>query len=97
MIYSGSGILAGSRKKFRIWPNPDPEPWKKPALYLFAQADGEFWMSMKDFLKYFDQLEICNLNPDALDVDNPFRSRENYDKNQCWKNYFLYKKNLFFL
>lgn len=49
---------------------PDEE---KENLGINFEDDGEFWMSLKDFTKYFDQLEVTNLNPDALDSDNPFK------------------------
>ena len=41
-----------------------------PELGLTFEADGEFWMSYKDFTRYWDQLEICNLSPDSLDDDS---------------------------
>lgn len=46
---------------------PDDE---KEALGINFEQDGEFWMSYKDFMKYFHQLEICNLTPDSLDLEN---------------------------
>jgi len=46
---------------------PDEE---KENLGLTFEADGEFWMSYKDFGRYWDQLEICNLSPDSIADDS---------------------------
>jgi len=49
---------------------PDEE---KEYLGINFEDDGEFWMSLKDFIKKFDQIELTNLSPDALDSYNAFK------------------------
>ncbi|CAN7937930.1 unnamed protein product, partial [Ixodes hexagonus] len=39
---------------------------KKKDIGLVIQDDGEFWMSMDDFLKHFQLIDICHLGPDMM-------------------------------
>lgn len=41
----------------------------KEEIGLVFDADGEFWMSFKDFMAHFDRIEICNLSPDSLEEE----------------------------
>lgn len=51
----------------REWSLVSPE--EREAIGLTFDADGEFWMSERDFMREFHFLEICNLGPDSLDQD----------------------------
>ncbi|CAI9553333.1 unnamed protein product, partial [Staurois parvus] len=41
------------------------------------RVDGEFWMQMDDFMRYFDTLEICSLTPDSADSNTPKPWKDN--------------------
>ena len=62
----------GNETEWRgIW-SDGGEEWKfisedeKKRLDLTFQSDGEWWMSFKDFVDHFDQLEICNVSPEMM-------------------------------
>lgn len=42
---------------------------ERRALGYTVKDDGEFWISFKDFKKYFTSFEITNLTPDSLEED----------------------------
>jgi len=44
------------------WNLMDEEMKKK--MSFTSKADGEFWMSFRDFCKQFQEITICTLGPD---------------------------------
>ncbi|XP_058837406.1 calpain-A-like isoform X4 [Topomyia yanbarensis] len=62
------------------WSDQSPE-WRfipdeqKEELGLSFDVDGEFWMSYRDFIRYFDRIEICNLSPDSLSEEQESRGK----------------------
>ncbi|OCT68063.1 calpain-2 catalytic subunit [Xenopus laevis] len=46
-----------------LWSEVDPEIRQKLQV---RSEDGEFWIQMEDFLRFFDILEVCNLTPESV-------------------------------
>lgn len=60
----------------------------RKTLGLTFEDDGEFYMSFRDFLKYFGELEICHLTPEALDVGDNERKFDVFHFRGEWKKNF---------
>jgi len=81
----------GNDKEWRgAWSDGDrnwqliPEYLRK-SLGLTFEDDGEFYMSFRDFLKYFGELEICHLTPDAVDLDDNHKKFEVFQFHGEWR------------
>ncbi|XP_078102229.1 calpain-12 [Sander vitreus] len=44
---------------------------EKERIQLQQNEDGEFWISTEDFCSLFDVVELCSVNPDNLEEENP--------------------------
>lgn len=66
------------------WSDSSPE-WRfipeqiKQDIGLTFDHDGEFWMSYRDFLQFFDRVEICNLSPDSLTDEQVSRGKKKWE------------------
>ncbi|XP_063764863.1 calpain-1 catalytic subunit-like isoform X1 [Eleginops maclovinus] len=50
--------------KSPLWQTVSPQELQ---MCLFVADDGEFWMTLEDFCKFYSDLDICCLCPDFLD------------------------------
>eukprot|EP00092_Neocalanus_flemingeri_P017950 GFUD01019424.1.p1 GENE.GFUD01019424.1~~GFUD01019424.1.p1 ORF type:complete len:557 (+),score=139.71 GFUD01019424.1:131-1801(+) len=55
------GIWADGSEEWKFIPEDEKEN-----LGITFDNDGEWWMSYKDFVENFDQLEMCNLAPESM-------------------------------
>ncbi len=54
-------------------------------LGLTYGDDGEFYMSFRDFLRYFGELELCHLSPDAVEVSDDMKKFEVFHFYGSWR------------
>jgi calpain len=59
---------------------------KRSELGLTFEDDGEFYMSFRDFLTYFGEVEICHLGPDGIDDRDSKKRFEVFHFYGAWKN-----------
>ena len=65
------------------WCDKSPE-WQvipeetKIEIGLTFDNDGEFWINLPDFFKYFATVEICNLGPEAFIEDQGFEEKRDW-------------------
>lgn len=71
-----SGAFSDKSQEWQFIPDEDKEE-----LGLVFDNDGEFWMTFKDFLKYFDRIEICNLSPESLNSDDEWSGKLTWNMN----------------
>lgn len=55
------GIWADGSEEWKYIPQQEKE-----SLGITFEDDGEWWMSYKDFVDQFDQVEMCNLSPETM-------------------------------
>jgi len=67
----------------RYW-NTIPES-KKSELGLTKDDDGEFYMSFRDFLLYFGELEICHLTPESVSIEDANKQFEVFSWHSEWR------------
>uniref|UniRef100_A0A7N6A644 Calpain catalytic domain-containing protein n=1 Tax=Anabas testudineus TaxID=64144 RepID=A0A7N6A644_ANATE len=51
-----------------LWQTVSPQDRE---MCLHVSDNGEFWMALDDFCKYFSTLDICSMYPDFLDRSSP--------------------------
>ena len=49
----------------RLWDDVDSDV--KENIDFRSEGDGEFWISVQDFMRYFVRVTICNFTPDVDD------------------------------
>ena len=59
--------------------------YRRDELGLTFEDDGEFYMSFRDFLKYYGELEICHLAPESVDMEDADKKFEVFMWHGEWR------------
>lgn len=65
------------------WSDGSPE-WKlisddkKKELGLVFEHDGEFWMTFRDFVRHFDEIEICSFQPKTYAIKDCTKCKQKW-------------------
>nr|VZI33441.1 unnamed protein product [Spirometra erinaceieuropaei] len=73
--YEWKGAWADNSKEWKSVSEAD-----KRRLNVTFSADGEFWMSLEDFLKCFSKLEVCHLGHESLDADQEVKGKHRLEE-----------------